>query len=61
MVGIAESGDDAGPALMEAAHLQRADLLVMGGYGRSRFSEWMFGGATRHVLGQSSLPLLLRH
>lgn len=61
VVGIAESGDDAGPALIEAAHLQRADLLVMGGYGRSRFSEWMFGGATRHVLGQSSLPLLLRH
>lgn len=59
--GIAESGDAAGPALLEAAHLQRADLLVMGGYGRSRFSEWLFGGATRHVLGQSTLPLLLRH
>jgi nucleotide-binding universal stress UspA family protein len=59
--GIAESGDGAGPALLEAAHLQRADLLVMGGYGRSRFSEWVFGGATRHVLEQSSLPVLLRH
>lgn len=61
MQGIAESGDAAGPALLEAAHLQRADLLVMGGYGRSRFSEWMLGGATRHLLGQSTLPLLLRH
>lgn len=61
ILGIAESGHDAGPALLEAAHLQRADLLVMGGYGRSRFSEWVFGGATRHVLEQSSLPVLLRH
>ena len=59
--GIAESGDAAGPALLEAAHLQRADLLVMGGYGRSRFSEWMLGGATRHLLGHASLPLFLRH
>jgi nucleotide-binding universal stress UspA family protein len=59
--GIAESGDAAGPALLDAAHLQRADLLVMGGYGRSRFSEWLLGGATRHLLGQSTLPLLLRH
>lgn len=59
--GIAESGDAAGPALLEAAHLQRADLLVMGAYGHSRFSEWMFGGATRHVLEHSTLPVLLRH
>lgn len=61
VLGIAEAGDDAGSALLEAAHLQRADLLVMGGYGRSRFSEWVFGGATRHVLAQSPLPVLLRH
>lgn len=61
LLGVAESGDAAGPALLEAAHLQRADLLVMGGYGRSRFSEWILGGATRHVLGHANLPLFLRH
>lgn len=59
--GIAESGNDAGAALLEAAHLQRADLLVMGGYGRSRFSEWILGGATRHILLDAHLPVLLRH
>jgi nucleotide-binding universal stress UspA family protein len=33
----------------------------MGAYGRTRFSEWMFGGATRHVLTEASLPVLMRH
>jgi nucleotide-binding universal stress UspA family protein len=59
--GIAESGNAAGAAILDAAHMQRADLLVMGGYGRSRFSEWILGGATRHVLSEANLPVLLRH
>lgn len=59
--GIAESGNAAGTAILEAAHVLSADLLVMGGYGRSRFSEWILGGATRHVLSHAHLPVLLRH
>lgn len=38
-----------------------ADLLVMGGYGHSRFREWMFGGATRHVLERMTVPVLMSH
>ena len=53
--------DDAGAALLEEAVRFRADLLVMGAYGRSRFSEWMLGGATRHVLTWADIPVLLRH
>jgi len=34
---------------------------VMGAYGRARFSEWIFGGATRHVLEHARLPLFMRH
>jgi nucleotide-binding universal stress UspA family protein len=34
---------------------------VMGGYGRSRVSELVFGGVTRTVLGQYHLPILLAH
>jgi nucleotide-binding universal stress UspA family protein len=37
------------------------DLLVMGGYGHSRFSEYLFGGATRKVLQQMTVPVLLSH
>lgn len=50
-----------GSALLEAATAVEADLLVMGAYGHSRLSEWIFGGATRHVLEHAAIPLLMRH
>jgi nucleotide-binding universal stress UspA family protein len=58
---VAASPDDVGRVLLEEALQFRADLLVMGAYGRTRFSEWMLGGATRHVLAWASIPVLLRH
>jgi hypothetical protein len=51
----------AGEALLGIAGDCGADLLVMGAYGRARFSEWMLGGATRHVLQHATLPVLMRH
>ncbi len=38
-----------------------ADLIVMGAYGHSRFREAIFGGATRYMLENSTLPLLMSH
>lgn len=38
-----------------------ADLLVMGAYGHSRFREAIFGGATRNMLEQAALPVLMAH
>lgn len=38
-----------------------ADLLVMGAYGHSRFREAILGGATRDLLEQSSVPVLMAH
>jgi nucleotide-binding universal stress UspA family protein len=58
---IAAEHDDAGVAILGEAMRFHADLLVMGAYGRSRFSEWMLGGATRHVLGWADIPVFLRH
>ena len=54
-------GEEAGAGLLLNAYEAGADLLVMGAYGRSRFSEWILGGATRHVLQHARLPLFLRH
>lgn len=53
--------DDVGVELLERAMKFGADLFVMGAYGRSRFSEWMLGGATRHVLAWADIPVLMRH
>ncbi|HUD51371.1 universal stress protein [Parvibaculum sp.] len=47
--------------ILRAAADAKADLLVMGAYGHSRLSEFVFGGFTRHVLGGAVLPTLLAH
>jgi nucleotide-binding universal stress UspA family protein len=38
-----------------------ADLLVMGGYGHTRAREMVFGGVTRHILKQMTVPVLMAH
>lgn len=55
-----DDADEGGP-IHEAARAARADLLVMGAYGRSRFAERILGGVTRYMLQQGELPLLMRH
>jgi nucleotide-binding universal stress UspA family protein len=49
-------------ALIKHAQDSGADLLVAGGYGHSRFREWVLGGATRELLsGACSVPILFSH
>lgn len=50
-----------GETLMACAKDFGADLVVMGCYGHSRFREFVFGGASRHFLTKSSLPMLMSH
>src|SRR3712207_4251273 len=50
----------AGLILVQAA-AEKADLLVMGGYGHSRLREMILGGVTRHMLERMSLPVLFAH
>lgn len=40
---------------------QDAELLVMGAYGHSRFREAILGGATRNLLEQAEVPVLMAH
>jgi nucleotide-binding universal stress UspA family protein len=57
----AVSGVGPGQQLLSAAREENADLLVMGGYGHMPWREFLFGGATREIVGMSLLPLLLSH
>lgn len=52
-------GRDAGTVLLERARSLNADMLVIGACGRSRISEFVFGGTTRTVLTRAELPILL--
>ncbi|MEM7022982.1 MAG: universal stress protein, partial [Pseudomonadota bacterium] len=50
-----------GNALLSHLANEGADLLVMGGYGHSRLRELVLGGATRTVLGDMTVPVLMSH
>jgi len=52
---------DAGSALLEFCRTSAAGLLVMGAYGHSQLREFILGGATRTVLTQADLPVLMAH
>ncbi len=54
-------GADGAAATLLSAAAERADLLVMGGYGHSRLQEWVFGGVTQQVLTAAPLPVLMAH
>jgi len=51
----------AGEILLKEVENIDADLLVMGAYGRSRMRERVFGGATRRVLEEALIPVLMQH
>jgi nucleotide-binding universal stress UspA family protein len=56
---IAAGGRPLADALMEEADAQRADLIIMGGYGHARLQEFLFGGATRDALEHARVPILM--
>ena len=56
-----ETKADVGDALLSMAADLHADLIVMGGYGRTRFRELLLGGVTRTVLANTRLPVLMAH
>lgn len=48
-------------ALLDYVEKKRADLLVMGGYGKSPTREYIFGGATVDILYATKIPTLMAH
>ncbi len=50
-----------GSEILRLAAAYGSDLLVMGCYGHSRFREFILGGASRDVLNQMTMPLLMSH
>ena len=50
-----------GDALLSRAADYDCDLLVMGGYGHSKFREFLLGGVTRTLLECMTIPVLMSH
>jgi len=61
VIGFAKDDIEGGDLLLSQIADMRAELLVMGGYGRSRLREVLFGGMTRHVLEHMTVPTLFSH
>lgn len=47
--------------LQDGAQAAGARLLAMGGFGHSRLRDFVLGGATKGILGDLRLPVLLSH
>jgi nucleotide-binding universal stress UspA family protein len=56
---LSSGGEDVGHILLSEATAFGADLVVMGAYGHSHLSEWVFGSVTRAVLLEAGLPVLM--
>jgi nucleotide-binding universal stress UspA family protein len=52
---------DIQPTILSIAADTGLDLIVMGGYGHSRFQERLLGGVTRGMLQSMTVPTLMSH
>ena len=51
----------AGEAHLARAKSVGADVIIKGAYTHSRLRNFVFGGATRHILTHATIPVLLSH
>jgi nucleotide-binding universal stress UspA family protein len=51
----------AGEAILSAAVSLGCDLLVKGAYTQSRLRQFIFGGATSHIMSNTTVPVLMAH
>ena len=61
VVHLPDARQNVAGALIKHAAKMNADLVVMGGYGHSRFHEWLLGGTTKRMLSELNIPLLIAH
>jgi nucleotide-binding universal stress UspA family protein len=54
-------GRSTGEVILATARALDCDLLVKGAYTQSRLRQMFFGGATRHILTNATLPVLMAH
>jgi nucleotide-binding universal stress UspA family protein len=52
-------GGTTGEAILRVAQSLGCDLLIKGAYTQSRLRQMIFGGATRHILANATLPVVM--
>ena len=61
LVKLPSSGSSIAHVLLTKAADVAANVIVMGGYGHSRFRESLFGGVTREMVERTRLPIMMSH
>ena len=61
VTAVSSDGLGTGETLIRAANDFGAGLIVLGAYGHNRFAEFIFGGATRHMIRNLDRPVLMSH
>jgi len=54
-------GRTPGEVYLDEARAIGADLMVKGAYTQSRLRQMIFGGATRHIIMEATMPVILAH
>jgi nucleotide-binding universal stress UspA family protein len=54
-------GGRPGETILSVARSIGSDLLIKGAYTQSRLRQMIFGGATSHILSNTTLPVLMAH
>ena len=54
-------GSSVGKILEAEVKVRGIDLLIMGAYGHSRLSEWVWGGATKSIIGRPPCWVIMSH
>ncbi len=60
-VTVNRGSRSAGAAILEEAAAAGSDLIVKGAYTQSRLRQMIFGGATNHIIAETTLPVLMAH
>lgn len=61
IVEVDPDGRAVGRILLDESAKVSADLMIMGGYSRNRWSEVILGGVTRYILDNAEMPILMAH
>jgi len=60
-VSLAAAREGIGQTLLDYCADKRPDVLVMGAYGHTKLREDLFGGVTRRVMENMTVPVLMSH
>jgi nucleotide-binding universal stress UspA family protein len=58
---VKPEGRSTGQAILAEAERDSIDLVIKGAYTHSRLRQMIFGGATTHLINETTIPVLMAH